>query len=114
GFELMEDGDNDLLGKWELTDMTIDELITDNPNITIEVLSEEEAEPGSIQMEFLSSGKVITSLMYYDDNNALQSMDFEDRYILSADKQTFRIIGEEEDYKIVSLTPGTFTYRHID
>jgi len=113
GFEQVEGVTSDLVGKWELVDMHIDERITNNPNITIEELSEEEAEEGGIRMEFFANGKVITSLMFLDEDGAPQSWDFEDMYTLSADKKTLKIQGEEEAYSIVSLTPTTLTYRGI-
>ena len=93
GFEPSGDS-NVLLGKWKNTDVSV-ERITNNPAISIEMLTEEEAE-GDLFMTFYANQKVVTTLTFEDEDGTLQNWDIPGTYTLSADKKELRIKDEEE------------------
>lgn len=113
GFGSSKDN-NALLGKWKHTDIKI-VRITNNRNISLEALTDEEAE-GDMFMTFSANRKVVTTFTYEDEDGDLQSMDFPGTYTLSADKKELRIKDEdgEQIFEVLSSNSTSLVIKFKD
>jgi|GEM_PF-3272101 len=107
GFELMEDGDNDLLGKWRLVKM-----VAEDGSIVMEE-DEEVSDEEGIFIEFFSNGKVDRIFAYLDDGDLVEDI-ASDTYTVSQDGRTITTVNEDEGTSILLIIELTSTSLNLE